>query len=207
MPERVTVYFDYICPYSWRAAEVLELAAEPLDLSVSWEHFSLYQHDHELNGDRRWQLWNEPIDKLDGNGCKGLLPFLASHAARMQGARAQNDFRLALQRAVHRDYRQLDHATILSVAEQVGLHRARFEDDLSNPEFRTVLAHEHTRAAALDVAGTPTLVFPDGQTAYFRLQGTPGSRDEAVGLVQHTRDLLERYPYLQTLRRPRGKEN
>ncbi|NLG08179.1 MAG: DsbA family protein [Deinococcales bacterium] len=212
MPERVTVYFDYICPYSWRAAEVLELVAEPLGLTVTWEHFSLYQHSYELNGaDRggngRWQLWNEPIDELDGNGCKGLLPFLASQAARRQGPEAHHGFRLALQRAVHRDYRSLDMATILAVADEVGLHKPRFEDDLANPECRTVLAQEHTRAAALDLFGTPTVVFPGGEAAYFRLQELPRSREEAVSLFQETRGLLERYPYLQTVRRPRGKGN
>lgn len=209
MPERVTIYFDFICPYSWRAAEVLEMVAEPLGLSVAWEHFSLYQYNYELQRgpDDRWQLWNEPIDNFDGNGCKGLLPFLASQAARKQGSGSHHDFRLALQRAMHRDYRPLDLTTILSVAEQVGLHRARFEDDLANPECRTVLAHEHMRAASLDLFGTPTLVFPGGQAAYFRLQELPRSRAEALGLFQETRNLLEKYPYLQTVKRPRGKGN
>ena len=72
---------------------------------------------------------------------------------------------------------------------------------------RTVLAQEHARAAGLDLFGTPTLVFPGGGAAYFRLQELPRSRSEAVDLVADTRRLLERYPYLQTVRRPRPKEN
>lgn len=207
MAERLTVYFDFICPYSWRAAEVFEQAAEPLGLEVAWEHFSIYQFNHELTGNGNWQLWNERLDNDDGNGCKGLLPFMASQAARKQGPRVHHGFRLELQRAVHRDYKPLNLSTILGVVDAVGLHRARFEDDLANPENRTVLAQEHARASAKDLSGTPTVVFPDGGAAYFRLQDLPRSRSEAVDLVQDTRRLLERYPYLQTVRRPRGKEN
>ncbi len=208
MPERVTVYFDYLCPFSWRAAEVFELAAEPLGLDVNWQHFSLYQFNYELaEGVGSWQLWNERLDSTDGNGCKGLLPFMASLAARRQGRKAHDTFRLELQRAVHRDYRQLNLATILDVAEGVGLQRARFEDDLANPENRTMLAQEHARAAAHDLFGTPTVVFQAGGAAYFRLGEVPRTRSEAVDLVQHTRQMLERYPYLQTLKRPRAKGN
>lgn len=208
MAERLTVYFDFVCPFSWRAAEVFELVSQPLGLEVSWEHFSIYQFNYErLEGRGRWQLWNERLDSADGNGCKGLLPFMASQAARKQGPKAHHAFRLELQRAVHRDYKPLNLATIQDVVERVGLHRARFDDDLANPENRTVLAQEHARAAALDLFGTPTVVFPGGGAAYFRLRDLPRSRSEAVDLVKDTRRLLERYPYLQTVKRPRAKEN
>lgn len=209
MRERLTVYFDYICPYSWRAAEVVELIAEPLGLVIDWRHFSLYQHTHQSrhgNGSR-WQLWNEPLDDTDGSGCKGLLPFLASQAARKQGEVPYHDFRLGLQRANHRDHRPLNGRTIFEVAEEAHLHLARFEDDLANPECRTVLAHEHHQAAAIDVAGTPTVVFPGGQMANFRLHDVPRNPEEALALFQDTRSLLERYPYLQSVHRPRARGN
>lgn len=208
MLTQVAVYFDFICPFSWRAAEVIELVAEPLSLEVSWEHFSIYQFNYELkNGNNAWQLWNDPVDALDVTGGKGLLAFLASEAARKQGHEAHDAFRLGLQRAVHRDYRPLDLRTILSVADEEGLQRARFEDDLANPENRTVLANDHARAASMDFFGTPTLLFGSGHSAYFRLQELPTSQEEAIELFTATRDLLERYPYLQTLKRPRAKEN
>lgn len=202
------MYFDFICPYSWRAAEVMELVARPLRLEVEWRHFSLYQFNYErANGNNKWQLWNDRLDSNDGNGCKGLLPFLASEAARKQGAAAHHDFRLGLQRAVHRDYQPLDLRTILGVVESAGLSVARFEDDLSNPENRTALANEHARAAELNLFGTPTIAFQGGHTAYFRLQALPTSEAEAIELFESARNLLERYPYLQTLKRPRAKGN
>ncbi|HRQ09993.1 MAG TPA: DsbA family protein [Trueperaceae bacterium] len=210
MPERVTVYFDYICPFSWRAAELFALISEPLGLDVRWEHFSLYQSEHARRAPgavNAWQLWNEPLDRGDGGGCKGLLPFLASLAARKQGAEAHDAFRLALQRANHMRYQPFNGATVAGVANEVGLDLALFEHELANPECRTVLAQEHMRAAARDIFGTPTVVFPSGHTAYLRIQEVPRSVDEGVALFQDVRRMLERYPYLQTVRRPRTKGN
>ncbi len=210
MRERVLIYFDYVCPYSWRVAELIALVSEPLNLDVSWEHFSLFQSEHSRTAAGRgqdWQLWNEPLDHADRSGCKGLLPFLASSAARKQGPEAHDAFRLALQRANHARYQPYDYATVTGVAQEVGLDLARFEHELANPEGRTVLAQEHMRAASHDIFGTPTLVFPGGQSAYLRLQEVPHSADEGVSLFQDVRRMLERYPYLQTVRRPRTKGN
>lgn len=227
MQERVTVYFDYICPYSWRAAELFDLIAQPLALDVRWEHFSLFQNEHgqgattagptasagatagAIAGAKAdaWQLWNERIDEKDGYGCKGLVPFLASLAARKQGPEAHAAFRLALQRANHAHFRPFSINMVTSVAESVGLDVQRFQHELHNPEARTVLAQEHMRAVARDVFGTPTVVFPSGQTAYLRLQELPADVEEATQLFQDVRRLLERYPYLQTVRRPRAKGN
>ncbi len=209
MRERVTIYFDYVCPFSWRVAELIALVQGPLGLEVGWEHFSLFQSEYvRLNGESvGWQLWNEPLDRADKDGCKGLLPFLASLAARKQGQDAHDAFRLELQRANHLRYQPFDFATVTSVAQRVGLDLAQFEHELANPEGRTALAVEHSRAAARDVFGTPTLVFPGGQTAYLRLQDVPTGVDEATSLFNDVRGMLERYPYLQTVRRPRAKGN
>lgn len=205
MPEQVTVYFDYLCPFSWRAAEVVEWVAAPLGLRFDWRHFSLFQSNADPG--HRWQLWNEKLDPEDASGNYGLLPFLASQAARRQGEERYHDFRLELLRARHRDHRPMSRATIDDVAACSGLHLAQFQDDLSNPECRTVLAQEHYRAAALDVFGTPTFAFPGGHLAYFRIRELPREPAEALRLFRDYRDLLEHYPYLETVKRPRPKGN
>ncbi len=209
MPERVTVYFDYLCPFSWRAAEVVEWVAGPLDLTFDWRHFSLYQFNHNLRhgGRGTWQLWNERIEDGDESGAWGLLPFLASQAARRQGDGAFGAFRLGLLRARNRDHRPVTRDTIEQVASCAGLHMPRFADDLANPECRTVLAQEHHRAAALDIFGTPTFAFDNGHMAYFRIRELPQDPDEALRLFSDYRRLLETYPYLETVKRPRPKGN
>ncbi len=205
MRESVTVYFDYLCPFAWRGSEVAEIVTQEFGTHFDWRHFSLYQSNH--HGEDNWQLWNDVFDPDDASGGKGLLPFLTSCAARRQGYQRHHDFRLALMRARHRDHRPLDWSTILEVAAGAGLHVPRFESDVADPECRTHLAQEHHRAACLDVFGTPTFVFPGGHTAYFRIRELPMGKREAVDLFQDYRQLLERYPYLETVKRPRPRRN
>jgi predicted DsbA family dithiol-disulfide isomerase len=204
MPETVRVYFDYLCPYAWRGAEVADVVGRNRSVLFDWQHFSLLQAQRQGNG---WQLWNERVDPDDEYGSNGLLPFLASCAVRRQGAEKHGAFLLALLRARHRDRRPFTRITIFEVAEEVGLHMPCFESDLADPESRTRLAHEHHRAAALDVFGTPTFQFPTGHLAYMRIRELPGDSSEALRLFDDYRRLLEEYPYLETVRRPRPKGN
>lgn len=206
MPEAVAVYFDYLCPYSWRAAEVAEQVAGPLGLRFEWRHFSLVQ-SHRAESGAAPQVWNERLDPDDPMGAWGLRAFLASCAARRQGPEAFDRFRLALQRARHRDGAPLVEATVFAAAEGAGLQLARFERDLADPELRTCVAQEHHRAADADVFGTPTFAFADGATAYLRLRELPRDADESVRLFRAYRELLEEFPYLETVRRPRPKRN
>jgi predicted DsbA family dithiol-disulfide isomerase len=206
MPETVAVYFDYLCPYAWRGAEVAEMVAGALGLRFEWHHFSLIQSDREAAG-QGGELWNERLEPDDATGGFGLRPFLASCAARRQGPEAFDRFRLGLMRARHRDGAPFTEATLFAVAERAELHLARFERDLADPELRTCLAQEHHRAAARDVFGTPTFAFPDGSLAYLRVRELPFDGDEAVRLFRAYRELLEAFPYLETVRRPRPKRN
>lgn len=205
MAETVTVYFDYLCPFAWRAAELAEVVAQELGITFAWRHFSLYQSNYQ--GDRHWQLWNDPIDFHDENGTKGLLPFLASCAARRQGEEAYHAFRLATLRARHQHCRPLTLKTVRDAAAAAELHLPSFEQDLGNPESRTLLAREHHQASNLDVFGTPTFHFSSGHLAYFRIARLPASAREAVELFVNYQHLLETYPYLETIKRPRPKRN
>ena len=205
MAQPVTVYFDYMCPFAWRGAEVAEIVTDQTGLRFEWRHFSLYQSNYR--GNDRWQLWNDPVDSNDASGAKGLLPFLASCAARRQGPARFDTFRLALMRARYRDHRPFDAASIRAVAAEAGLHMPRFDSDLSDPECRTVLAQEHHRAACRDVFGTPTFFLEEGQGAYFRIRELPRDSAEALSLFEDFRNLLENYPYLETVKRPRPRRN
>ena len=197
MPRRVIVYFDYLCPFSWRLSELVAMIEDEVDLIFEWRHFSMFQHDYEMrkhligtNGKPGWQLWNEKIDLEDGSGCKGLLPFLASQAARKQGPKAFARFRFALQRAAHRDYLPLNRETIMATAVAGDLHIPAFLDELDNPENRTALAHEHMRAVSADVVSTPSVVFPGSHVAHLRFKRVPATSDEALGLVAAAFGLL-----------------
>ena len=209
MPETVTVYFDYLCPFAWRGAEVAEMVASELAIKFVWKHFSLYQNNYQSTSQKNghWQLWNERIDPADEDGTKGLLPFLASCAARRQGEEAYRAFRLGALRARHQRCQAFTLTQVLHVAREAGLHLPRFEEDLANPECRTMLAKEHYQAAALNVFGTPTFHFSSGHLAYFRLAKLPERARETVELFTDYKKLLETYPYLETIKRPRVRGN
>jgi hypothetical protein len=184
-------------------------------MRFEWRHFSIYQYDYDQRNDRNagsngrphWQLWNQKIEEDDGSGCKGLLPFLASAAARRQGDEAYRRFRLALLRAVHLEYRPLGRATIVAVAVDANVHLPSFLEELDNPESRTALAQEHMSAVGADIVNTPTVVFPGSHTAHLRLQQLPVTSAEALNLLLDTMRLLERYPFLHTVTRPVSKGN
>lgn len=204
--ETVTVFFDYVCPYAWRGAELSARVAGPLGIRFEWHHFSLYQANHAAADG--WQLWNDRLEPGDAGGSKGLLPFLASIAARRQdGGARHDDFRLALMRSRHRDHRPFVYETVMAAAEEAGLHLACFERDLADPEGRTRLAREHGRAVAMDVFGTPTFRLPTGDTAYVRLKHLPADTGDALALFRDVRSMLRAHPYLETLRRPRAARN
>jgi len=203
--EPVTVYFDYLCPYAWRAAALTASVEGPLGLRFEWVHFSLYQSNRP-NGDG-WQLWNERLDERDDAGTMGLLPFLASTAARRQGPAPHDAFRTALLHARHVEHRPFHLSTMMEAAEEAHLHLACFERDLADPEARTALAREHHRGVAAEVFGTPTFGFPSGDTAYVRLRQVPADQDDAVELFERIRGMLADYPYLETLKRPRHGGN
>lgn len=206
MSETVVAYFDYLCPYAWRGAELAAWVAEPLGLRFEWRHFSVIQWNRAAAG-VVGQVWNERLDPDDATGGLGLRAFLASCAARRQGPDAFDHYRLALMRARHQGGAAFTEANLVAVAEDVGLHVARFERDLADPELRTCLAQEHHRAVALDVFGTPTFAFAGGALAYLRVKELPADQHEAVRLFRAYRALLHDFPYLETVRRPRPPRN
>lgn len=205
MPQKVSVYFDYLCPFAWRGAELARQVSAELGLTFEWLHFSLYQSN---SSDKSFQLWNERLDPEDSTGTKGLLPFLASGAARQQGPELFSEFQLSLLRARHRDHQPFSYATLRAAAQVAALDLDRFERDLEDPELRTALAQEHYRAVKLEVFGTPTFHFQDsGVMSYLRIRELPHSQEEAVGLFTGFRELLVDYPYIETIRRPRALTN
>ncbi len=201
----VIVYYDYLCPYAWRGAELAELVAAELNLEFRWRLFSLVQNNRK---EPSFQIWNEKLDHEDPTGTSGLLPFLASLAARRQGGQAEDAFRLILQRLRFTEHRAFSCETMNEAAERAGLDLDRFRADLDDPELRTVLAQEHHEAEQQNVFGTPTFRFTDsGATSYLRLRELPRDQAEAVDLFGRYRSLLTDYPWLETMKRPRVAGN
>ncbi len=160
------LYYDYLCPFVYRASLLLANVAGERPIDVRWRYFSLAQVNSKVDG---WTAWGAPgAEKV-----RGRLAFKAAEAARRQDR--FDPFHANLLAARHQDRLDVDDAKVVEeVAEESGLELERFRRDLDDPAILDALAHDHKHAVATHgVFGTPTFVFPNGASAYIRLAEAP----------------------------------
>src|SRR5437773_11754529 len=180
MAERIKfeVFFDYQCPFVYRAAGLLEAIRRSgdRDFDIRWRYFSLTKVNSKDDG---WTVWDAPV----GEPVKGRLAFAAAEAARRQ--HRFGDLHRALLSARHRDRLELDEPEVVeSMAAHAGLDVERFKTDLSDPSILEALAADHRHAVTeLGIFGTPTFVFEGGASAYVRLTA-PAEADGSVQVFE-----------------------
>ena len=161
---KVDVFFDYLCPYVYRASLLLDSVRRSgsREIDVRWRYFSLTQVNSKDDGGT---VWGAPPSEA----VKGRHAFAAAEAARRQGG--FEAFHPALLQARHLDRLDIDDPEVIdNVARAAGLDVARLERDLADPRILDALASDHKLAVSdLGVFGTPTLVFADGAAAYVKL--------------------------------------
>ncbi len=160
------LYYDYLCPFVYRASLLLANVAGERPIDVRWRYFSLAQVNSKVDG---WTAWGAPAAEK----VRGRLAFKAAEAARRQDR--FDPFHANLLAARHQDRLDIDDAKVVEeVAEESGLELERFRRDLDDPAILDALAHDHKHAVATHgVFGTPTFVFPNGASAYIRLAEAP----------------------------------
>jgi predicted DsbA family dithiol-disulfide isomerase len=204
--QNVTLYLDYLCPFAWRGLELVYAAAPYLGLEITLRHFSLEQHNHPQNRglaqNPAWRIAQQPR-----SGPRGLLAFLASHAARQQGSAAHLRFALSLLRLHHQEGRPLDEESCVEAAQRAGLELERFLADLEEEEARRKeLTYDLEAAAELGVFGTPTFVLPSGDAAYFRFTHLTVEPELAVNLWELFTAFLHNGAHVETLKRPQRQQ-
>ena len=196
-PINFDVFFDYLCPFVYRVAGMLDdvrtSRARPIE--VRWRYFSLTQVNSKDDG---WTLWNAPASET----VRGRLAFKAAEAARRQGR--FDDLHMPLLEARHRDRLDLDDQTVIErIASDAGIDLERFADDLHAPDILDAVARDHREAVAEHgVFGTPTLVFEDGAAAYVRLAAPVGDGD-ALEVFDHLISIAAGEPRILEIKRPR----
>ena len=166
-------------------------------MTVNWKYFSLEQVNSKEGPD--WKLWEQPDDYPS----RGRNAFQAAEAARGQGGAVFDAFHYALLKARHEDKRDIaDPATLIEVAESVGLGMDRFRNDLSDRRLLDKLAADHTFAVeTLGVFGTPTMVFPEQQAIFLKMSPPP-SPEEALSVFEDVRRLSVDRQQIRELKRP-----
>jgi len=191
------VFFDYMCPYVYRASRLIDAVVRSGDreLDVRWRYFSLTQVNSKNDG---WTVWNAPPFEL----VRGQTAFRAAEAARRQGRFDQ--LHPVLLAARHRDRLDIDDLDVLTgVAAAAGLDADRLRSDMSDPTILETLAADHTNGVEeYGVFGTPTLVFNGGAAAYVRLAEAI-DEDRAIEVFDHLVSVAAAEPRILEIKRPR----
>jgi len=189
------VFYDYLCPFVYRASVLLQNAGRSRKLKVTWSYFSLTQVNSRDDG---WTVWDAPAS----GRVQGRLAFMAAEAARRQGH--FEEFHLPLLQARHRDRLDIDRPEVVErVAVDSGLDLERFRQDLADPEILAPLERDHQRAVGEHgVFGTPTFLFPDGSAAYVRLAEAPEASD-AIRVLDRVISVAAFEPSILEIKRPR----
>lgn len=188
------LYYDYLCPFVYRASLLLANVAAERGPQVHWRYFSLTQVNSKYEG---WTVWGAPA----GERVRGRLAFSAAEAARRQDR--FEAFHAALLNARHQSRLDIDDIHVVEpVAEESGLDLGRFRRDLNDPTIVEALARDHTQARTRHgVFGTPTFVFPNGASAYIRLADAPGGA-EALDLFDSLMRMAADEPRVLEIKRP-----
>lgn len=191
------LFYDYTCPFVYRAAEMLESVRETGErqVEIAWRYFSLSQVNSRQ--EPSWTVWGAPASEQ----VHGRLAFAAAEAARRQGR--FGDIHMALLRARHRERQNVDDPkVVLNVAQHAGLDLDRFQSDLADPGILNNLANDHQEARSKHgVFGTPTFVFASGAAAYVRLAQPPLNGD-AVRILDEIVAIAAREPAILEIKRP-----
>lgn len=189
------VFYDYLCPFVYRASVLLENAGRSRKLNITWSYFSLTQVNSREDG---WTVWHAPASER----VQGRLAFMAAEAARRQGR--FGEFHMPLLEARHRDRLEIDRPEVVErVAVDAGLDLERFRKDIADPDILGALERDHLRATRKHgVFGTPTFLFPDGAAAYVRLAEAPEAA-EAPRVFDRLLSTAAAEPSILEIKRPR----
>lgn len=197
-PVRFDVYMDYLCPYVYTASCFLDQVKQELGdaIQINWKFFSLEQINQQNGPD--WKLWEQGPAFYS----RGLPAFEAAEAAARQGPQAFERMHLTLLRYRHEQRRKFTPDVLREAAQESGLDLAQFERDLADPALKQRVAREHTEAVErYNVFGTPTFVFPNGESAYLRLMPAPPAA-ETMGVWEQLQRAIVQAPYLHEIKRP-----
>lgn len=200
-PVSVDFYYDFLCPWAYRASEWIREAREQLgkdQIKINWRFFPLEQ----VNSDHgpEWKLWEQP----NGHESRGLEMFRGALAAwqQDQGEKFEQFHQLVF-RTRHGEHTvEGVRPTVHQIAESLGFDMDRFHKDF---EDRTLLSrigedYEHAREE-LGVFGVPTLVFDDDRAAYIKLLPKP-ELDEAVKVWEEVSTVIADRPLIREIKRP-----
>ena len=203
-PVELDVFYDFHCPYCYRAAEWLERLG-PDRATPRFRLFALEQVNRDPEAET-WRLWEQPLDYRhyrDRQDRRPLAPFLAMvHVEAVEAPDVVRQFRLGVFASRFDEAEDVTDpkrlARILDAAGGDGERlRERFGDAAADVAARVRIASDWAEARAeFAVFGVPTLRLEGARRPYYLRLEQRLTEAEGVEFWDRFRTLVETSPYL-----------
>ncbi len=195
MPERITVYYDYTCPYSNRARRWLARVGQAgRGVTVIWRAFPLKEVNRRPG----------QASFLSGTpaGSVSILALALAKAAQAAGSDLFGAYHNAVFDAMHGEsQKKLTAEDLLALARAAGLDTVRFGAEREQAAWLEAVAGDYREAVARwGVFGTPTLIFQDELAAYLKFAAVPPTPREAAEVFDALACLARLHPELVEIR-------
>ncbi len=198
MADSISIYYDYTCPYSYRAACWLRgLEEAGRELELEWKSFSL----KEVN-----RPGGEPsvFDRQRAESVSVLALELAK-AAQVAGPEVFERYHYRVFEVMHGDGRRLEANDLLSIGRDAGLDTGRFEAERREGVWLRRVAEDHREGVERwKVFGTPTLVLDGEAAVYLKFTQASASPSAAAEVYDALLCLARCHPELVEIKHPRG---
>lgn len=202
-PLVVEVFYDYLCPYVYAGAFWARDVKTALgdEIEFVWRSFPLEQVNSAEGED--WKVWEQPDDYVS----RGLNAFRGAEAAKQQGPDAFANFHFALLEARHVDDKNVGRReVVIEVARNAGLDVDAFTKALDDRGLMANIGSDYESARNKHgVFGTPTFVFPGGESAYIKMRPKAPDEDAVAIWNEFVETVVER-PYISEIKRPHKPE-
>lgn len=200
-PVSVDVYYDFLCPWAFRASEWLRQVRELLGpelLRINWRYFPLEQVNSDHGPD--WKLWEQP-DDFESRGL-GMFRGAAAAWNQDQGEAFERFHQLVFQTR-HGAYTvNGERPNVRQIAEIAGLDMGKYDRDVADRSLLGRIGEDYEFARSeFGIFGVPTLVFENGESAYIKLLPIP-ERDEAVQIWDEVYQTIVNRPNIHEIKRP-----
>jgi predicted DsbA family dithiol-disulfide isomerase len=209
-PVELTVWYDYHCPYSYRATAWL-LGLGPDRVRPRFRPFPLEQVNRDATAES-WRLWEQPLDYVhyrERQDRRPLVAFLATGLVEgTEPADVLERFRLAVYRARFDDKADIsDVALLVRLAAGAGADGRRLagamadEAALIAPRASLARAWSDARSTYV-IFGVPTIEPAGERPFYLRLERPVEPGQEAQDLLDRVLGLRRDAPLVLELKLP-----
>ncbi len=193
---KMTIYYDYTCPYSYRALLWLrQLEEAGRELYLEWKTFSL----KEVNRGES----SPSIFEKSQTGSVSVLALELAKAAQAMGPQVFEPYHDTVYDAMYRNRRRVTADALIGIARQAGLDVSGLELERQEGRWLREVERDHREGAeSWGVFGTPTLVLDDEAAVYLKFTQAAASPSDAAEVYDALLCLARCHPELVEIKHP-----